>query len=297
MKAIVVREFGGPEVMKLEEVPDPVPGPGQLLIRVGAVGVNPVEAYIRAGTYARKPTLPYIPGSDVGGTVEKIGPNVTAFKSGDRVYTQGASGGYAELLVCDEALAHPLPARVSFAQGAALMVGMHPIIRGAVRDTLSATHAPVLEAGSVDAACDALQRLGAQPTRLRVFIDSASTGAIEDSIRALRAAAGQAVRFGRRTLLDEPDVRIRAVQLWDMTDDGIDRARAARGGGRRERCEGEVGEGDGVPQPERAMTEEPHEVQRDPPAQSGLRVADGEHERRKDQPDRGVAKAAERPLG
>ncbi len=122
MQAIVVREFGPPDVMKLEEVPDPTPGPGQLLIRVHAVGVNPVEAYIRAGSYARKPNLPYIPGSDVGGTVEKAGPNVTAFKSGDRVYTQGASGGYAQLMVCDQALAHPLPARVSFAQGAALGV-------------------------------------------------------------------------------------------------------------------------------------------------------------------------------
>jgi NADPH2:quinone reductase len=108
--------------MKIEDVPDPAPGPGQVLIRVHAVGVNPVETYIRAGTYARKPNLPYIPGSDVGGTVEKAGSGVTAFKPGDRVYTQGASGGYAQLLVCDEALAHPLPGRVSFAQGAALGV-------------------------------------------------------------------------------------------------------------------------------------------------------------------------------
>jgi NADPH2:quinone reductase len=122
MRAIVVKEFGAPEVMQVEEVPDAIPGPGQVLIRVHAVGVNPVEAYIRAGTYARKPNLPYIPGSDVGGTVEKVGPNVTTFKPGDRVYTQGASGGYAQLLVCDEALAHPLPERVSFAQGAALGV-------------------------------------------------------------------------------------------------------------------------------------------------------------------------------
>ena len=122
MKAIVVKEFGAPDVMKLEEVPDPIPGSGQLLIRVHAVGVNPVESYIRAGTYARKPNLPYTPGSDVGGTVEKVGPNVTTFKPGDRVYTQGASGGYAQLMVCDEALAHPLPERVSFAQGAALGV-------------------------------------------------------------------------------------------------------------------------------------------------------------------------------
>jgi NADPH2:quinone reductase len=86
------------------------------------VGVNPVETYIRAGAYARKPNLPYTPGSDVGGTVEKAGAGVTAFKPGDRVYTQGAAGGYAEFLVCEEAVAHPLPERVSFAQGAALGV-------------------------------------------------------------------------------------------------------------------------------------------------------------------------------
>lgn len=122
MRAIVVREFGSPDVMKLEDVADPAPGPGQVLIRVQAAGVNPVESYIRAGTYARKPNLPYTPGSDVGGTVEKTGAGVTAFKPGDRVYTQGATGGYAQLLVCDEALAHPLPERVSFAQGAALGV-------------------------------------------------------------------------------------------------------------------------------------------------------------------------------
>jgi NADPH2:quinone reductase len=122
MRAIVVKEFGPPDVMKLEDVPEPTPGPGQVLIRVRAVGVNPVETYIRAGTYARKPNLPYIPGSDVGGTVEKAGPGVTALEPGDRVYTQGATGGYAQLLVCDEVLAHPLPARVSFAQGAALGV-------------------------------------------------------------------------------------------------------------------------------------------------------------------------------
>ena len=127
MKAIVVKEFGGPDVMKLEQVADPSPGPGQLLIRVQAVGVNPVETYIRAGAYARKPNLPYTPGSDVGGTVERTGAGVTAFKPGDRVYTQGAAGGYAEFLVCEEALVHPLPTRVSFAQGAALCPSRCPI--------------------------------------------------------------------------------------------------------------------------------------------------------------------------
>ena len=73
MKAIVVREFGSPDVMKLEDVPEPVPGPGQVTIRVRAAGVNPVDTYIRAGTYARKPNLPYTPGTDVGGVVQAVG--------------------------------------------------------------------------------------------------------------------------------------------------------------------------------------------------------------------------------
>lgn len=122
MRAIVVREFGPPEVMRIEDVPDPSPGAGQVLIRVHAVGVNPVETYIRAGTYARKPTPPYIPGSDVAGTVEAVGAGVTAFKNGDRVYTHGAAGGYAQRMTCEVALVHPLPERISFQQGAALGV-------------------------------------------------------------------------------------------------------------------------------------------------------------------------------
>ena len=64
MRAIVVREFGGPEVLRLEDVPEPTQGPEQLLVRVKAVGVNPVDTYIRAGTYTRVPDLPFSPGSD-----------------------------------------------------------------------------------------------------------------------------------------------------------------------------------------------------------------------------------------
>jgi NADPH2:quinone reductase len=122
MKAIVVREFGGPEVMKLEDGPEPSPGQGQVTIRVGAVGVNPVDTYIRSGTYARKPSLPYTPGTDVAGTVVKAGAGVVATKSGDRVYAHAAVGGYADVALCEDWQAHPLPARVSFAQGAAMGV-------------------------------------------------------------------------------------------------------------------------------------------------------------------------------
>jgi NADPH2:quinone reductase len=120
MKAIVVREWGPPEVMRLEDVPRPSPGPGQVLVGVNAVGVNPVETYIRAGAYARKPNLPYTPGSDVAGVVEAVGPDVTSVKKGDRVYTHGTAGrgGYAEATICEESQVHPLPDRLSFQQGA-----------------------------------------------------------------------------------------------------------------------------------------------------------------------------------
>jgi len=124
MNAIVVREFGPPEVMKLEEVPALSPGPGQVLVRVRAVGINPVKTYVRAGTYPRKPNLPYTPGSDVAGVVEAVGPNVTSVKNGDRVYAHGTAGtgGYRESTMCEEPQVHALPDRLSFQQGAALGV-------------------------------------------------------------------------------------------------------------------------------------------------------------------------------
>jgi NADPH2:quinone reductase len=123
MKAIVVRAFGDPSVLKLEEVPDLVPGPGQVLVRVHAAGVNPVEAYVRSGSYPRKPALPYTPGGDAAGVVEALGPGAAKFKVGDRVYAFGGhSGAYAQQLVAAESQLALLPAQASFAQGAALGV-------------------------------------------------------------------------------------------------------------------------------------------------------------------------------
>jgi len=123
MKAIRVSEFGGPEVLKLQDVPDLKPDSGQVLVRVKAAGLNPVDTYIRAGAYARKPNLPYTPGMDAAGIVEAVGPNLKRFKPGDRVYTNGTiTGAYAELALCEESRVHPLAAKTSFAQGAALGV-------------------------------------------------------------------------------------------------------------------------------------------------------------------------------
>lgn len=123
MKAIRVHEFGPPEAMRLEEVADPVAGAGQLVVRVRAAGVNPVDTYIRSGAYAKLPTPPYTPGSDAAGTVESVGESVTRHKVGDRVYVAGSvSGVYAELALCEESQAHPLPERATFEQGAGVYV-------------------------------------------------------------------------------------------------------------------------------------------------------------------------------
>jgi NADPH:quinone reductase len=123
MKAIMVKEFGGPEVMKIEEVSAPKPGPGQVLVRIKAAGVNPVETYIRAGSYPLKPELPYTPGTDGAGLIEAVGAGVKRVKPGDRVYTAGTvSGTYAEYALALESQVHPLPGRVSFPQGAGVHV-------------------------------------------------------------------------------------------------------------------------------------------------------------------------------
>jgi NADPH:quinone reductase len=123
MKAICVHEFGPPEVMTLEDVPDLRPGPGQVVVRVKAAGVNPSDAYTRSGGYGRRPSLPFTPGSDAGGLVESVGPGVERVKAGDRVYTaRTVSGAYAEQALCEEAQVRPLPENVSFSQGAGVYI-------------------------------------------------------------------------------------------------------------------------------------------------------------------------------
>lgn len=131
MKAIRVHQFGGPEQLRLEEVADPKPGAGQVVVRLRAAGVNPVEAYVRLGGYGRNPQLPYTPGSDGGGEVLAVGAEVTKCKPGDRVYVAGSlTGTYAEQTLCTEAQVHPLPIQVSFAQGAAIGIPYGTAFRG-----------------------------------------------------------------------------------------------------------------------------------------------------------------------
>jgi NADPH:quinone reductase len=123
MKVILVHEFGGPEVLKLEEVATPKPSAGEVLVRIHGAGVNPYDTYMRAGTYALKPSLPYTPGSDGAGVVEAVGEGVKKVKRDDRVYTaRTLTGAYAEYALALEEQVHPLPAKIDFKQGAGIWV-------------------------------------------------------------------------------------------------------------------------------------------------------------------------------
>jgi NADPH2:quinone reductase len=123
VKAIRISEFGGPDVLRLEEVPDPKPGKGQIVVAVKAVGVNPVDAYIRSGNYGRNRPVPYTPGSDAVGVVEAVGEGVTKFRAGDRVYTSyTVTGAYAEKALAEASSVFSLPDNISFSAGAGINV-------------------------------------------------------------------------------------------------------------------------------------------------------------------------------
>ncbi|XP_043990553.1 quinone oxidoreductase isoform X2 [Gambusia affinis] len=166
MRAIRVSEFGAPSVLRLcSDVPVPQPGLRQVLIRVRACGVNPVETYIRSGSYARQSTLPYTPGSDVAGVVDAVGEGVTAVKAGDRVFTTAAqSGGYAEYAVAADDCVHKLPDALDFTQGAAIGVPYFTAYRALVHKAHAKAGETVLIHGASGgvgvAACQLSRALG-----------------------------------------------------------------------------------------------------------------------------------------
>lgn len=127
MRAIRVHEFGAPEVMQIEDIPDPVAGGGEVVVKIEAAGVNPVDTYVRSGVYGTLPDLPYTPGGDAAGVVESVGDGVDGFAPGDRVYMAaiaggGHSGALAEKVAVATNKIFHLPDSASFEAGAALGV-------------------------------------------------------------------------------------------------------------------------------------------------------------------------------
>ncbi len=175
MKAIQVRAFGGPEVLELCDVPDLQPGPGQVLVRISCAGVNPVETYIRSGAYAKLPVLPWTPGSDGAGVVEKLGAGTEGkFQPGQRVWIVGsASGTYAEAAVCDVGQVFALPEHVTFAQGAALGVPCSTAWRALMQRGRAKKGETVLVHGATGGVGIAVVQF-AQAAGLRVFATGGS---------------------------------------------------------------------------------------------------------------------------
>ena len=131
MEAIRINEFGDPGVMKLESGADFQVGGGQILVDIRAAGVNPVDTYIRAGTYAMKPDLPYTPGMDGAGTVAAVGDDTAHVSVGDRVYLAGTlTGSYASQALCSASQVYPLPDNVSYTQGAGIYIPYATAWRG-----------------------------------------------------------------------------------------------------------------------------------------------------------------------
>jgi NADPH2:quinone reductase len=120
MKAIQITQTGGPEVLKLTELPVPVPGPGQVLIKVAATGVNFIELYVREGRY--KADLPLIPGTEAAGTVERLGPGVESFAVGDPVASVSVAGSYAEYAIVPADKLVKVPSGLDLKDAAAVML-------------------------------------------------------------------------------------------------------------------------------------------------------------------------------
>jgi NADPH:quinone reductase len=140
MKALLSKAAGGPETLVLEDVPDPVAGPGQILISIKACSVNYPDVLVIEDKYQFRPQRPFAPGSEVAGVVEAIGAGVTEWKVGDRVISGTASsGGMAEKVVVDAARAYALPEERSFAEGASFLMtygtSIHALLdRGKIKE-------------------------------------------------------------------------------------------------------------------------------------------------------------------
>ena len=161
MKAVQVREPGGPEKMAIVDVPVPVPGPGQALVRIAASGVNFIDIYFRSGLY--KSDLPITLGSEAAGTVESVGPNVTHVAPGDRVAYAMVRGSYAEYAAVPETSLVKLPDTIDFESAAAAM------LQGMTAHYLTNSTFPLNSGQSclVHAAAGGAGRLTAQMAKIR----------------------------------------------------------------------------------------------------------------------------------
>ena len=198
MKAMRAHQFGGPEVLRLEEAPDPQVQAGQIQIRVRAAGINPADL-VRLSGRLGTPPLPYIPGTDVCGEVEAVGAGVTHVKSGDRVYGRAFAGGYAEktCLMGTETIA--LPANLSWEEGAAIPIPFFTAYRALYHKAqLRPGETVLISAGGGGVGVAAIQL--AKATNARVFT---TVGSREKADRTLQLGADVAINYHEQDFVKE----------------------------------------------------------------------------------------------
>ncbi len=203
MHAIKVGEFGGPEVLRLEETVLPAPGPGEVLVSVKAAGVNPVDTYLRSGTYALRPELPYTPGFDGAGVVEALGEGVSRWSPGDRVFiAESRTGTYAECALCREDRIFALPDSLSFEEGAGIGIPFATAYRALFTKARAADKEAVFIHGASGGVGTAAVQL-AKAAGLRVIGSAGSPRGLE-LVRDL--GADEVVDHRRREYLSRTDL-------------------------------------------------------------------------------------------
>jgi len=197
MKAIRVTSFGGPEVLRLEDVPIPAPGPGQVLVKVEAAGLNFIDVYHRTGLYANP--LPFTPGPEGAGAVAALGPGVSGFRPGDRVAWASGLGSYAEQVLVPAAHLVPVPSGVDTHTAAALM------LQGMTAHYLSESTYP-LKAGDtclVHAAAGGVGLLLVQMAKRRGARVFGTVSTDEKAALARGAGADEVIRYTKADFLGE----------------------------------------------------------------------------------------------
>jgi NADPH2:quinone reductase len=222
MKAIRVETFGGPEVLRLADVPDPEAGRGQLLVRVEAAGVNFIDVYHRTGLYPNP--LPLVPGQEAAGVVERVGAGVEGFREGDRVGWAGTIGAYAERALVPAASAVRLPAGIDARAAAAVL------LQGMTAHYLCTSTHP-LKAGDtclVHAAAGGVGLLLVQMAKQRGARVIGTVGSEDKGVLARDAGADEVV------LYDQEDFVAAARRLTggrgvEVVYDGVGKATVVRG--------------------------------------------------------------------
>jgi NADPH2:quinone reductase len=214
MKAIRVHTPGGPEVMKLEEVPEPKAGPGQVVVKLEAAGLNYIDVYFRTGTY--KAPLPLTPGLEGAGTVTQVGDGVKDLKVGDRVAYTGIPGSYAQMNVCPADRLVKIPDKLSFRDGAAAM------LQGMTAHYLTRSTYP-LKSGDTCLVHAAAGGMGLLLTQLGKMFGATVIGTVsteEKAALAKQAGADHVILYSKQDFVAEVK-RITGNRGVDVIYDGV----------------------------------------------------------------------------